>query len=882
MRGKYFLILILLAFLVFWIWWIPGLRVANDFSYVSRDFLKLQFDIPRLWNERGAEGLGEYGVFLLWSYPVNFIFGVLANLGLDFEAWERILVLLFIFLGSISIWKLLSIYRLSDKSKLIGSFFYLVNTYSILLIDGGQLSVALAYGLFPLAFLQTCKAIDSGLREKILAGLVITLLGFFDIRFLFTLFLVILLKALINILEQGRSDLLTVIGKWIYSGLVIAIIIIFLNAYWLIAYFKVPVNKDVIASFTKISASFLNIGHPLLVISPHWYENVFGKISQLHPEFILLPVLVILAPILRKKDKTVAFWLLVAIFSIFLAKGGSEPLSQIYPWLHANIPGFSFFRDSTKFFFPLVLSYSVLISIASEQLMKKVFKKRVAIIYCLLITAYLLYLIKPIFLNQMTGTFSIQPFEKEFQTLATVLKKDQTFGRVFWIPATVPLAYSDLNHPIVEAARVFNRTPFVYGVKGTYEIFNFLREAPYMGEIFDVAAVSYIAYPFLDSRRGNLSADDIRYYDSFLGQLSNLPWVEGKIARSEIPLLKTKNHQDKIFITGRTFAVFGSDEIFHEATKSANLKLAKNAIIFMEDRAGKGELISRYPEAKIVLNKKTTLDLLASFIPASQIIFPANKLNVSPNQSRWWKNNGTDLISWRDFLQTKYAIDNKDFDLGGGWAVGEGSLKLKVQSEKFRKGEVLLARVMENSRSGKIGFYQDDELIGSIDTFAKDTIVRWHEIGSLKKSSDLIIKTEGDINVVNALAVISLQDLLDYKNKADALAGQITQFKPESVVDGNALVVYQKINPTKYRISVSNLTSPEMLIFSSTFHPGWKLNGQVSLSVYGFLNGFRVDRDGEYILEFEPQKYVEEGLIISLFGFTSIILLLLYLKRKHS
>ena len=121
MKNKYFLCLIVILVAVFWVWWLPGPRVATDFSFISNDWLKIQLDIPRVWNERGAEGLGEYGVFILWSYPVSFIFGILANWGLNFETWERLLILLFIALGSISVWKFLSSYSLSDKSKFIGS-----------------------------------------------------------------------------------------------------------------------------------------------------------------------------------------------------------------------------------------------------------------------------------------------------------------------------------------------------------------------------------------------------------------------------------------------------------------------------------------------------------------------------------------------------------------------------------------------------------------------------------------------------------------------------------------------------------------------------------------------------------------------------------------
>ncbi len=850
----------------------PGPRTANDFSFISNDWLNLQFDIPRAWNERGAEGLGEYGVFILWSYPINFIFGMLSYLGLNFQIWERVLVFLFILLGSVSIWRFLDVYSLSKESKFVGSLFYLVNTYPILLIDGGQISIVLAYGLFPFAFLYIREAAHSTLRKKIIAGFVVSLLGFFDIRFIFILFLLLLLQV---IFDKNNFR------KWIKAGLIIGSVVLALNFYWLLANIKVPIEKDVLSSFTKISTNFLNIGHPILVISPHWYKNIFGKISQLRWEFILLPLLTFIAPILRK-DKQVLFWLVTAAFSIFLVKGGSPPLPQIYPWLHAHVAGFSFFRDSTKFFFLVTLSFAVLISITSEELIKRIFKsKRAQVFYLLFISAYLLYLIRPIFLNQMTGTFSIQPAESQFQSLATFLRKDNNFGRVFWIPTTAPLSYSDLNHPIVEAARVFTRIPFEFGVKGSYETFNFLREASYMGEIFDISGISYIAYPYPDIRKENLSSDDIKYYYTFLNQLTNLPWIDKRIAQSKIPLLKTKSHQNKIFITGNSWITFGADEIFKEATTSSKLRLSNNAVIFAESKPEMGLLISKYPEAKIVLNKKTNTDLLASLIPKQKIIFPATQLTINPNSEGWWENDGTDLISWRDFLQSKYGIDNKDFDLGGGWAIAEGNSEFRMQNSEFKTGKILFARVMESSRSAELSFYQNDQLFGKINTKTKNSVIRWFEVGSLPDTADLTIKTKGDINVINALALVNPQELEGYKREADDLGKQITEFKPENVLENNLSVVYQKINQTKYKVTVSNLTRPEIVIFSSTYHPGWQLNGQSPIPVYGFLNGFRVDKDGEYILEFEPQRYVELGFAVSLLSVVSLVFYLIVTRGQR-
>jgi hypothetical protein len=290
--------------------------------------------------------------------------------------------------------------------------------------------------------------------------------------------------------------------------------------------------------------------------------------------------------------------------------------------------------------------------------------------------------------------------------------------------------------------------------------------------------------------------------------------------------------------------------------------------------------MAKYPEAKIALNKKTNTDLLASFIPKEKIIFPSFQLEVNPNNAGWWKNDGKDLLSWRDFLQTKYGIDNKDFDLGGGWSVGEGEKQFTIYNLQFTKGETLLARVMESSRSGQVSFYQGDSLVSSINTKTKDSNVRWFDVGALPGTGDLTIKTQGDINIINALALVNEQELEGYKKNAADLEKRVTFFKPENVSKKTSSVNYQKINQTKYKITVSGLTGPQMIVFSSSFHSGWKLNGESSIAAYGFLNGFRVDKNGEYILEFDPQKHVQTGLIVSLVSLFFLVTYLLVTRKN--
>lgn len=888
MRSKIpYILLIILLSLVYWQWFLPGPKVANDFPLVSADSLKSLMDFPMTWTERGGDGLGIYSIFSLWSYPASLIMGALANLGLSFSLLERLFFIFpFLILGSLGIWKFLGFYKFSVKAKFISSVFYLANTYIILLIDGGQLLIVLAYAFFPLSFLAIEKAIGQTWHKKILASLGVVLLGFLDIRFVFVLLLLSLLRFLYGFFLPNGKERKFWIKQWGSLGVISITIFIGFNAFWLISYSSFPLNQDTFSKLTQITSSAeANIGHSMLVISPHWYKNIFGQISKLRPEFIFIPILAFLAPLIKKRKFTVGFWLMVAVVAIFLSKGLAQPFPDVYSFLYSKVPGFSLFRDSTKFFFLLALSFTFLIAVSIDWLLNKYKSLKFKFVISFLLVFYLLFLIRPLFLNQMTGMLSSPANTGEFNEIAKTFQNDFSFSRIFWIPSTQPLTYSDSAHPVVEALRMTEKRPFASAIKGTYELFNYLREAPYMGQLFDVSAIGYIAYPSLDKTKENVSSDDISYYQTFFNQLANLPWVTGDLSTSA-PVFKVNTHQDKFFPVSNIWWVIGSDKIYNEATKSAKLALSNNALIFAEENAGLGKQISEFPEAKVVLYDKNTTDLAASFIDSEDLVFPSKLLGREPDVSGWWKREGKDLIGWRYFLKTKYGIDNQDFDLGGGWAVGEGKLNLELKSEngKLRKDMVLLARVLESSQSGNLSFYTGQDLVGKVNTKTENTNVRWFEVGTLgKDGAELTIKSEGQINVVNALASLPKEVWQSYLSKVDLLknSGRIKDYIPENADVNNVSVSYKEHSPTKYEVSIKGLKKETMIIFSSNYDNLWKLGNQSSVPIYSLLNGFKVDKNGSFEVTFEPQNKILPGLVVSILVFAATLSFLIISKKKN-
>ncbi len=884
MSKKIKITLFLILVFVFWRLFLPYPLVSTDFHYVFTENMKIGFDLPKIIWERSSDGLGGYSVILLWAWPLDFLYSFGGFLNIDFIWLEKILGLLPIIILSVwSINRLFEYYGIKNRARLVGILFYLLNTYFLLLIDGGQIGVALAYSILPAVYIEFKRAVgDFRLKNNLFFSLLLLLLSFFDIRIIYFLLLLILVDFIISLQKSLKSNF-ELFKKYIMIGLFSGLILIGIHFYWILPSIlakppSLPLNYDNPNQINFLS--FATVGHAITVVAPHWPENIFGKLNPLRIEFVFLPMLIFITPLIRRRDRNLVYWFIIGAIGIFLTKGANPPFATVYSWLFSYIPGFSLFRDPTKFYFLIVLSYSIILGSLCQSILQRI-NRLWSGIFVGLFVVYLLLIINPIFFGKMHGMFAIPNYSKEYFALADKFRADTDYGRVLWIPYQSSLGYSSANHPTLEALRLIEKRPFAVGTVGTYETLNFLRETPFMGEILDITGVKYIVYPYLDPNFRQISFDDSKYYYNFSKQIAKQPWV-ASVDYTSVPFFVTKNHQKKIFITKNTWWIVGSDDIYNEATASAELSLSKNAMIFAEE-SFLGKELETFPNVKIVLNKKTLTDLTASFLEPKDILFPAQKLSPSPEKHGWWMRSTSDLIAWKSFLKEKYNIQNQDFDYNGGWAVNEQNGSLEINDKKIISNKLLFVRALESSRGGELKFYQGDELIGLVKTTSSDANVLWHKVGRLAFDNKIKVVSIGDLNVVNALAIVKedeWQKLVDKTTDIEK-SGRLTQYAP-SIPVNLPDVTYQQIDSTKYKVKISGLVHPSMLVFSENFDPFWRLDSKPPIRVYSILNGFLIEKDGEYTLEYSPQRYVYWGLWVSSVSLGLLIGTIVVLKSKES
>lgn len=100
-------------------------------------------------------------------------------------------------------------------------------------------------------------------------------------------------------------------------------------------------------------------------------------------------------------------------------------------------------------------------------------------------------------------------------------------------------------------------------------------------------------------------------------------------------------------------------------------------------------------------------------------------------------------------------------------------------------------------------------------------------------------------------------------------------------------ISYEKINPARYIVHLTNVNSPFLLFFSELYNKGWKasyesgevIDNHFRANIYG--NGWLVNKEGDFdiVIEFTPQKWMDLGEKISLgsyfllLGFTLFLLI---------
>jgi hypothetical protein len=245
---------------------------AHDFPYLFLDQAASLWSIPLTWGIPSHDALGVFAISTLWTWVYG-IYGLVGKIGVDFTLSTWFFgVIPAILLSFVGMGRLLGSYSLSQPARRVGQLVFSANTYFWMLIDGGQLSLALAYSLLPWALAY--------LSHRAIFVLIVSAISFLDIRYLYILALPVGLKI---IFDLGN------LHKYLLTGILTGTILVGLHSYWLLPA-SMSRGPALPATYTRAeqveALSFAKIRHAMFAVHPH---NVLLAIADLGIFSIVAP-----------------------------------------------------------------------------------------------------------------------------------------------------------------------------------------------------------------------------------------------------------------------------------------------------------------------------------------------------------------------------------------------------------------------------------------------------------------------------------------------------------------------------------------------------------------------------------------------------------------
>jgi len=529
----FWLIFAAITFFAFRQWFLWSEISFGDAPFYSPEKLTGFNWLPYLWD---GSDLGFFrpiqNYFPYMNLPLK-VFSVLKIPWLLAErlAWYWPFLLITVY----SSWHLAGTLRLKSPFRILSPIIYLLNSYILMIVGGGQVSIALAYALFPLTLSVWINCFRSSQRHnRLKAGLVFSAQVMIEPRLAVLSFFVSILYFFVFYGFNYK--------KWFQVNTSILASAAAVNLFWIFPTLLIQKQPFYTNQLTGDWASFLSfakLSDTISLLHPNWPENVFGKTYFMRTEFLFIPILAYLPLLFTRVDKRMQqrllVFTLVSLVGIFLAKGTNPPFGQLYGLAYEYIPGFKAYRDPVKFYFLSCLGYSFLIPFALSEIYRKHHSAKYLLIF---IVVYLIWLVRPAYLGQLNGTFVSQD-TSQYSQLGNFLSPQTDFFRTLWIPQKHHFSFDTPNHPAI-GLDLLGDISEITAPSGQSKLQNL--------------AVKYVIVP--SDPNGEIFQKD-RQYDpqqrlELVSFLDTLPWLTKVNFDGKITIYQTAAQKDLFSVPGKS------------------------------------------------------------------------------------------------------------------------------------------------------------------------------------------------------------------------------------------------------------------------------------------------------------------------------------------
>jgi|GEM_PF-4872824 len=433
-----------------------GIFVAGDLTYHFPETILTLFG-SGIWSPIHSE-LGGID-YIVWRLPVRFAYALFAFLGADSDFANRFLVFapraVLLPIAGYALGRHLTGSRLAGYAA---SFVLGYNTYYLSIDSQGHFLLPIAGANAIFALLAFLRALDGGKAPwAVGAGLLLATVAWADMRIAYLIVPVMVSYALFHALFVRRPRSWGALGTgFFYLALPILILVLGTVFWW--------ATIARLGSFAEMPSlgralfgdMFWSLEAAVALHHPFWSG---GKIFWFttHPvewHQWWIPVAAILGIAFNWKRPKVLFFGFIAAVGILLAKQSDHPFPGIYPWLFEHVPGFSAFREATKFYFYIAIGYAVAIGglvAAGEARLGRRSGPLAFAPYLLVVCISLPFAFNaaPVITGSLSGMYRAASVPEGYLRLRELVRADREFSRVLWVPSFSSFRILSPLHPHV-------------------------------------------------------------------------------------------------------------------------------------------------------------------------------------------------------------------------------------------------------------------------------------------------------------------------------------------------------------------------------------------------------------------------------------------------
>jgi len=546
-----------------WIFNLSILTKGDWWFYFYETLSTLRLNYFWLWYSGQDLGIVLLDIGQAPTYVLSGLFAAL--FGFNWAFIERLIYFwpIIVFTPLTSFLLLRYIFR-NNLTALIGAIVYSFNTY-FLTLQTGHLTLMAAFAGAPIVFLFFDLVLKSGkTRFMIAVALTLFLCGAYEPRVAYLIVFLLFFYFIFTLFTKKDFDFRSVLHLILRAGIPILLFIL-LNLFWILGITHLStLETESLLTRSLWGSQYYNIISALTLFHP-WWTGAEVAIFETQPipfYFFLIPLFAIVGLILNRRNKFVLFFGIISLIGILLAKQEGPPFSSLYQLLYDVVPGFNAFREASKFYFYIVLGYTVLIaSFVHYLLLMKpdtLFARGKYVIF-FLVSILFLWNTKPYVTGTIQALTVPREIPQDYIVLNNFLLNQSEYFNTLWIPKDSRWSLFTSTIPKLRAINLaddkwhrFVDIDIIRQEKINEYILNPLTHG-YSDTLLDLSSVKFVLVPLQDVQNdddffisyGGRENPNIRQW--YINELDKVPYLERvDIGTKELVVYENENYKPYI------------------------------------------------------------------------------------------------------------------------------------------------------------------------------------------------------------------------------------------------------------------------------------------------------------------------------------------------